>query len=79
MESSEYEPPGRLLGQRRAESFFATLKREAIPDGGFATRDQARAALFDWIEVVYNRSRRHSSIGRVSPATYEAKRQEKVA
>ena len=62
-----------------AESFFSTLKREAIPDDGFATRDQARAALFDWIEVVYNRSRRHSSIGRVSPATYEAKRQEKVA
>lgn len=62
-----------------AESFFSTLKREAIPDDGFATRDQARAALFDWIEVVYNRSRRHSSIGRVSPAAYEAKRQERVA
>ena len=62
-----------------AESFFSTLKREAITDDGFATRDQARAALFDWIEVTYNRSRRHSSIGRVSPAVYEAKRQEKAA
>jgi putative transposase len=62
-----------------AESFFSTLKREAIPDEGFVTRDQARAALFDWIEVVYNRSRRHSSVGHVSPAAYEAKRQEKAA
>jgi transposase InsO family protein len=62
-----------------AESFFAPLKREAIPDDGFATRDQARAALFDWIEVVYNRSRRHSSVGHVSPVAYETKRQEKAA
>jgi putative transposase len=62
-----------------AESFFSTLKREAIPDEGFVTRDQARAALFDWIEVVYNRSRRHSSVGHVSPAAYEAKRQEEAA
>ncbi len=62
-----------------AESFFSTLKREAIPDEGFVTRDQARAALFDWIEVVYNRARRHSSVGHVSPVAYEAKRQEKSA
>jgi len=62
-----------------AESFFSTLKREAIPDEGFVTRDQARAALFDWIEVVYNRARRHSSVGHVSPVAYEAKRQEKAA
>ena len=76
---AEHEPQRQLLGQRSCRGFFSTLKREAIPEGGFVTRDQARAALFDWIEVVYNRSRRHSSIGRVSPAAYEAKRQEKVA
>jgi putative transposase len=59
-----------------AESFFSTLKRDGVPADGFVTREQARDALFDWIEVVYNRSRRHSSIGWISPAAYEAKRKE---
>ena len=37
----------------------------------FATRDQARAELFEYLEVIYNRVRRHSSLGFVSPAEFE--------
>ena len=54
-----------------AESFFSTLKMELVHDADFATRDQARAALFEYIEVFYNRQRRHSSLGYVSPVEYE--------
>lgn len=61
------------------ESFFSTLKREAVPAEGFATREDARRALFEWIEVLYNRARRHSSIGDVSPAAYEKRVQEQAA
>ncbi|MFP2962870.1 IS3 family transposase, partial [Myxococcus sp. 1LA] len=54
-----------------AESFFSTLKMELVHDADFATRDQARAALFEYIEVFYNRQRRHSTLGYVSPVEYE--------
>ncbi len=55
-----------------AESFFATLKSELIDRQSWATRGQLRRAVFDFIEVFYNRRRLHSSLGYVSPATYEA-------
>lgn len=54
-----------------AESFFATLKTELVYLRRFATREEAREAIFDFIEVFYNRERRHSSLGYVSPAVYE--------
>ena len=54
-----------------AESFFATLKRELVGGEVFASRDQARRAIFEWIEVFYNRQRRHSSLGYVSPEQFE--------
>jgi transposase InsO family protein len=54
-----------------AESFFATLKDELIYRQPWATRASARAAIFDYIEVFYNRRRRHSSLGGISPAAYE--------
>lgn len=54
-----------------AESFFATLKTELVYQRRFATRAEARDAIFDFIEVFYNRERRHSSLGYVSPAEYE--------
>ncbi len=54
-----------------AESFFSTLKMELVHDVDFATREQARAALFEFIEVFYNRQRRHSSLGYLSPVEYE--------
>jgi putative transposase len=53
------------------ESFFASLKKELIHDANFATRAEARAAIFEYIEVFYNVQRRHSSLGYVSPAEYE--------
>lgn len=53
------------------ESFFATLKRELVDDADWATRDEARTAVFEFIEVWYNRDRRHSSLGYLSPVEYE--------
>ncbi len=54
-----------------AESFFATLERELIDDADWHTREAARAAIFEYLEVWYNRQRRHSSLGYLSPAEYE--------
>jgi transposase InsO family protein len=53
------------------ESFFASLKKELTHGEIFATREEARASLFEYIEVFFNRIRRHSSLGYVSPAEYE--------
>jgi putative transposase len=53
------------------ESFFASLKKELIRGETFATREQARASIFESIEVFFNRIRRHSSLGYKSPAEYE--------
>jgi putative transposase len=55
-----------------AESFFATLKRELINGKRYATIEQAKDDLFEWIEVFYNRQRRHSALGHVSPEAFEA-------
>ncbi len=53
------------------ESFFSSLKMELVHEATFATREQASAALFEYIEVFYNRKRRHSSLGYLSPVEYE--------
>jgi len=53
------------------ESFFASLKKELVHGADFATRAEARAEIFEYIEVFYNNQRRHSSLGYVSPAEYE--------
>jgi len=53
------------------ESFFATLKTELIYQERFATKEDARLKIFDYIEVFYNRKRRHSSLGSKSPANFE--------
>ena len=53
------------------ESFFASLKRERIRRRKYRTRDQARADVFDYIERFYNRQRRHSYVGNISPAEFE--------
>lgn len=55
-----------------AESFWATLKTELVNHQHFATRDQARQAIFEYIEVFYNRKRLHSSLGYRSPEAFEA-------
>jgi transposase InsO family protein len=54
------------------ESFFATLKRELIHRTTFATAQQAQTAIFEYIEAFYNRQRRHSSLGYLSPQAFEA-------
>jgi putative transposase len=54
------------------ESFFASLKKELVHGEDFATRREARAELFEYIEVFYNRIRRHSSLGYRSPIEYES-------
>ena len=54
-----------------AESFFGSLKTELVADARWATRIEARAALFRYIEMWYNRRRRHSSLGYLSPADFE--------
>ena len=59
-----------------AESFFATLKTELVSDARWETRESAKRALFKYIEVWYNRRRRHSTLGYVSPAQYELEKHE---
>jgi putative transposase len=54
------------------ESFFATLTKELLVDGVFKTRAQASGQLFEFIEIWYNRRRRHSSLGYRSPAEFES-------
>ncbi|MCW1777746.1 IS3 family transposase (plasmid) [Pantoea ananatis] len=54
-----------------AESFFSSLKKERIRKRIYKTRDLARADIFDYIEVFYNRARRHSHLGGLSPEAFE--------
>lgn len=57
------------------ESYWGTLKQELLyqqPDGRFDNHEQARRMIFEYIEVFYNRQRRHSAIGYVSPDVFEA-------
>ena len=54
-----------------AESFFATLETELIDRSDWANPAEAKAAVFEYIEVFYNRVRRHSALGQVSPEQFE--------
>ena len=55
------------------ESFFSTVKNELADQ--FASHGDAKMELFDYIEVFYNQRRRHSTIDRISPATFERRAQ----
>ncbi len=59
-----------------AESFFATLKTELTPAARWATRSHARAAVFEYLETFYNRCRRHSALGYLSPVAFEQRYEE---
>jgi putative transposase len=61
------------------ESFFAGLKKEMVYRTRFETTEQARSAVFWWIEVWYNRKRRHSTLGYLSPEAFERKHQQEQA
>lgn len=54
-----------------AESFFSTLKNELVHHTTFHTREEARTAIFEYIEVFYNRQRLHQTLGYLTPAEYE--------
>lgn len=56
------------------ESFFSTLKNELVHDRDFHTREEARAEVFEFIEVFYNRQRLHQTLDYVSPVQFEARR-----
>jgi transposase InsO family protein len=58
------------------ESFFATIKRERLGEERFLTRIHAHKAIAEWIEIFYNRQRRHSSLGYVSPLEFERSRRQ---
>ena len=53
------------------ESFFASLKNELVYEVRYRNRQQAQLSLFDYIEVFYNRIRRHSTLGYLSPVDFE--------
>lgn len=59
-----------------AESFFATLKLELLDDRPFKTRDAARSAVFQYIEIFYNRDRMHSALDYRSPTQAEQQYQQ---
>ncbi len=63
--------PGTAYDNALAESFFATLETELIDRSTWATRAEARLAVFDWIERFYNRVRLHSGLGYLSPDEFE--------
>ena len=74
----QYEPAGQLLGSLThrsinavAESFFGTFKNELIYRRPWLTRRDARDAIVEYIEIFYNRIRRRSTIGYVSPGAFE--------
>jgi putative transposase len=65
-----------------AESLFATLECELFdqqPGGRFETRREAKLAVFDYLEAFYNPRRRHSALGQISPATFEARHTARAA
>lgn len=62
---------GSCYDNAAVESFFASLKRERVKRRKYRTRDQARTDVFDYIERFYNRQRRHSYVGNISPVEFE--------
>jgi transposase InsO family protein len=64
---------GNCYDNAAMESFFGTLKTELVNDADYATHQEAWLSLFEWIEVVYNRQRRHSALAYLSPETFEAR------
>src|SRR5215213_6139151 len=63
---------GNCLDNAPMESFFASLKTERVHEAQFRTRAQARAAVFEYIEVFYNRQRLHSALGYRTPTEARA-------
>lgn len=62
---------GNCYDNAPVESFFATLKKELVYRMRFKTKEEARRQIFEYIEIFYNRQRRHSTLGYVSPLNFE--------
>ena len=62
---------GNCYDNAPTESFFSTLKRELVYRTSYKTREEAKQSLFEYIEVFYNRQRRHSTLGYLSPMQFE--------
>ena len=62
---------GDALDSAMAESFFGTLQLELLDRRQWTTRKELAQAIFEYIEAFYNRRRRHSSLGNLSPIEYE--------
>src|SRR5918992_4640088 len=67
---------GNCLDNAPMESFFASLKTERVHQAQFRTRAEAKAAVFEYIEVFYNRQRLHSALGYRTPAEARASMEE---
>jgi Integrase core domain len=70
-ESPSMSRRGNCRDNAVAESFFSSLKKERIKKRIYKTRDLAKADVFDYIEAFYNRTRRHSHLGGISPEAFE--------
>jgi transposase InsO family protein len=62
---------GECLDNAVAESFFGSLKTELVDHEDYHTKAEAKQSLFEYIEIFYNRRRRHSYLGYISPVEYE--------
>ncbi len=61
------------------ESFFSTLKRELMLDTVFVSRQEGRRQVFEYLEIFYNRQRRHSTLGYQTPVEFEQRANRAVA
>jgi putative transposase len=68
-----HSDPSRQL--RADRSFWSSFKRELVHRTHFARRAQTRAAIFEWIEIFFNRERLHSALGYHSPVDFETQLQ----
>ena len=62
---------GECLDNAVAESFFSSIKTELVDHEDYRTREEAKQSLFEYIEIFYNRRRRHSYLGYISPVEFE--------
>ncbi len=63
---------GEVWDNSAMESFFSSMKTERVARKVYRTREEARSDVFDYIERFYNPTRRHSTLGYLSPAQFEA-------
>ena len=66
---------GEVWDNSAMESFFGSLKTERTAAKTYRTREQARSDVFDYIERFYNPTRRHSTLGYISPVAFEEARE----